>query len=300
MTVGKAHNGTAELVYETLGSPDGEPLLLIAGHSAQLVVWPDEFCLALADRGFAVARFDNRDSGLSTHFDSTKRPGWLRMLLRLGTGPVYHLEDMVEDTAVVMDALGWGSAHLVGMASGGLIAQAMAIAHPARVRTLVQIAGGAGFSLRRLHHFRFGAIISMAKLPRDGTRAGEVDFLVQLQKLCSATGHPFDEADARAIAQRCADRRVDDANATMRQLTAIRSSTKLLAKARTITAPTLVLFGADHPLEKVANAKAITQIIPGSRLIVYPGVGAELPRRCWPEMINEIHAHTGQSVTPAA
>ena len=47
---------------------EGEPLLLVMGLGAQLTDWPDEFVTGLADHGFQVIRFDNRDIGLSTEF----------------------------------------------------------------------------------------------------------------------------------------------------------------------------------------------------------------------------------------
>jgi hypothetical protein len=91
--------------------PAGEPLLLISGTGAQMIIWPEDLCVALADRGFQVARFDNRDTGLSTHVTGTPAPGWLKTMLRPSAAP-YRLDDMAEDAVAVMDALGWPTAHL--------------------------------------------------------------------------------------------------------------------------------------------------------------------------------------------
>jgi len=133
-----AHNGDIVLAYEASGPPGGEPLLLISGTGAQMLIWPEGLCAALADRGFQVARFDNRDTGLSTHLTGAPAPGWLTAMLRPSAAP-YRLADMADDALAVMDALGWPEAHVVGASLGGMIAQALAIGHPGRVRTLTSI-----------------------------------------------------------------------------------------------------------------------------------------------------------------
>ena len=73
-----ARNGDIVIAYETFGPPGGVPLLLISGTGAQMLIWPEDFCAALAGRGFRVARFDNRDAGLSTHLTGAPAPGWLK------------------------------------------------------------------------------------------------------------------------------------------------------------------------------------------------------------------------------
>ena len=100
-----AHNADIVIAYETFGLPDEAPLLLISGTGAQMLIWPEDFCAALAGRGFQVARFDNRDTGLSTHLTGAPAPGWLKTMLRPAAAP-YRLEDMAEDAVAVMNALG--------------------------------------------------------------------------------------------------------------------------------------------------------------------------------------------------
>src|SRR3954462_4799168 len=105
MTIRTARNGDISIAYGVLGAPAGEPLLLVMGLGAQMVGWPDEFCGELADRGFTVVRFDNRDVGLSTPVDAPPR--------RRGPAP-YTLSDMARDAIAVLDDLGWPAAHVVG------------------------------------------------------------------------------------------------------------------------------------------------------------------------------------------
>jgi pimeloyl-ACP methyl ester carboxylesterase len=135
------HDGVEIAYYETFGPPggDGDPLLLITGVGMQMLYWPEAFCAALVARGFRVARFDNRDAGLSTHLTQAGVPNLLGMLIRRGKNAPYRLEDMAEDAVAVLDALGWRSAHVAGRSLGGMIAQTLAIQHPDRVRSLTLI-----------------------------------------------------------------------------------------------------------------------------------------------------------------
>src|SRR5271166_6442855 len=109
-----ARHGAIELAYETFGATDGEPLLLISGTGVQMLIWPDAFVAALVSRGFCVTRFDNRDAGLSTHLTEAGNPGWFKPIIRHSAAP-YRLEDMAEDAVAVLDALGWESAHVLGI-----------------------------------------------------------------------------------------------------------------------------------------------------------------------------------------
>lgn len=67
----------------------GEPLLLVMGLGVQMLYWPDDFCAALADQGFVVARFVNRDNGLSTHFTAAGVPSLFTMLTRPAAAAVW-------------------------------------------------------------------------------------------------------------------------------------------------------------------------------------------------------------------
>src|SRR6185437_15905235 len=124
---------------------------------------------ALADRGFQVARFDNRDTGLSTHLTGTPAPGWLKTMLRPSAAP-YRLDDMAEDAVAVMDALGWPTAHLVGASLGGMIAQVLAIRYPSRVRMLTSIMSTPSSALRLCPRSRRSAPSRTTPEPRSPTR----------------------------------------------------------------------------------------------------------------------------------
>jgi len=116
-----------DICYEIFGDGNAEPMFLIMGLGAQMVIWDDAFCEKLAARGFRVIRFDNRDIGQSSKMQGGKRLTPFELLkLRLFKIPVdapYRLSDMAQDTIALMDTLGIRSAHLVGASMGGMIAQ---------------------------------------------------------------------------------------------------------------------------------------------------------------------------------
>jgi pimeloyl-ACP methyl ester carboxylesterase len=132
-----AHHDGIEIAYQRFGST-GDPLLLIMGIGADMLYWHDDFCKALVDAGFQVTRFDNRDSGESTHLDQAGTPNTRQVRRHPDTAP-YRLEDMADDATAVLDALGWPKAHIAGHSMGGMIAQALALRHPDRVRSLTCI-----------------------------------------------------------------------------------------------------------------------------------------------------------------
>ena len=75
-----------ELEYETFGDPSGDPLLLVMGLGCQLTVWDEALCRLLADRGFLVLRYDNRDVGLSTHCDAAGTQDLRELLVAAAEG----------------------------------------------------------------------------------------------------------------------------------------------------------------------------------------------------------------------
>src|SRR6478672_4892034 len=135
------------LCYEGFGDPDDTPIVLIMGLATQMIAWHEDFCEQLAERGFFVVRFDNRDIGRSTHFDF--RPPTLGQMLRRQVRPEqYTLSDMAEDAAVLIRELGIAPAHVVGASMGGMIGQMLAAEHPEVVRSLTSIMSTTG---SRLH-----------------------------------------------------------------------------------------------------------------------------------------------------
>ena len=242
-----ARNGQVWLEYETFGPAGGKPLLLISGAGVQMLIWPEEFCDALVRRGFQVARFDNRDSGLSTHLDGTAVPGIIKTLIRPSSAP-YRLADLAGDAVAVMDALGWAAAHIVGASLGGMVAQVLAIRHPSRVLTLTSIMSTSSARIATMPtKAAMKALNAVDRLPIEGADdAGER--AVALKRVIGAGGYPLDEDSTRDIARRSYLRCPDDDQADRRQRAAVIASGDRRKRLAHVRMPALVIHGEKDPV----------------------------------------------------
>jgi pimeloyl-ACP methyl ester carboxylesterase len=301
MTIRTTHNGEVRIAYEPLGPDDGEPLLLISGMGGQMLDWRDGFCEMLGDRGFAVTRFDNRDSGLSTRLDTAGRPNQLTMLLRPAAAAVYRLGDMAADALAVMDALDWPSAHVAGVSLGAMIAQTLAARHPARVRSLTSISSTPDPRIGRATMRTVLRIARIAQPRRVKSVDGFVRYAIALTDLAGSPDYPVDEAELRAHAARCYERGGMDLAAVQRQTAAVAADGDRTAELATVTTPTVVIHGASDLLIRPVGGIATARAIPGARLVTYPGMGHGLPVQLWPAITDEIAdlAGLGRHLTPA-
>jgi pimeloyl-ACP methyl ester carboxylesterase len=292
-----ARHGAIEVAYETSGAPGGEPLLLISGTGVQMLMWPDAFVAALAGRGFCVTRFDNRDAGLSTHLTEAGNPGWLKPLIRPGAAP-YRLEDMAGDAAAVLDALGWDRAHIVGISLGGMIAQTMAIRHPARVRTLTSIMSTPSARIGTMPKIStMRKLMQIAGAPVNGPEQA-AEATVALKRLTGTARYPIDEELIRDIGRRSHQRDPGTEADASRQRAAVSASGSRRKALAAMQIPTLVLHGDQDPIINATAGRATAAAIPGARLVIYPEMGHDLPRELWPTILDEIAALATRSHAP--
>lgn len=286
-----AANGNVKIAFETFGDASGEPLLMFMGLDFQMLWWPDEFCQELADRGFYVARFDNRDTGLSTHFSSARKENALRAQLGLSK-PAYTAADMLHDATAVMDTLGWTKANVLGGSMGAGLAQGLALLHPERVKSLISMMGlpVTVSSLGSLTYIHMGILTKLIKIKPAEDRDGEIEMLTSIYRLIASPGYPFPEQWAREVAGRCYDRSPRDPQSTQRQLSATRAVN--YPSLSTIKVPTLVVSGEADPIVKVKGGRDTAASIPGAKFVSYPGMGHNLPQALWPAVIDEICAIT--------
>jgi pimeloyl-ACP methyl ester carboxylesterase len=287
-----AHNGKVRLAFDALAPNGEEPLLLVMGLGVSRWWWPDGLCRTLAEHGFAVARYDQRDAGESTHLPPTQtRSPFTALLAR--RGEAYTAEDMADDAAAVLDELGWDSAHLFGMSLGGAMVQRIAMRHPDRVRSLTSMSAVPGDvrGLRTLRYIRPSAIPQLTRMSFPDTPEGAVEAALAIDRFCASPGYPFDEEEARVKAERLADAGTRDTQAQSRQIGAQWHGPAI----RTITAPTLVVHGQDDPLIRPAAAQAIASRITGARLVTLPGVGHDIPAPVWPVVAGEVRRLADQA-----
>jgi pimeloyl-ACP methyl ester carboxylesterase len=279
-----ARVGKLTLCYETFGTELSPPLLLVMGLASQMVLWEDEFCQALADSGFRVIRFDNRDVGRSTILREAPVPTRAQLFRRDQRGAPYSLEEMADDAAGLLDELDIGAAHVVGVSMGGMIAQLLAIAHPERVLSLVSLMSTTGDRrVGRTHPLILPRLLRRARLDR----AGYVQDFVATHRLIGSRRYRSDLERLRALAERCFDRGIHPSGAA-RQLAAIVTTADRTPRLRQLDVPTTVLHGDADRMVMPSGGRATAAAIPGSRLVIVPGMGHDLPPVLWPQIIDEI------------
>lgn len=271
------------LEYETFGDPKGQPLLLIMGLGAQMTTWEDEFCAQLADRGFHVIRFDNRDVGLSTWMEDAGDPD---MASAFSGNPqaAYELDDLAADAAGLLESLDIPAAHIVGASMGGFIAQLVAINHPENVLSLTSIMSGPG-GTDAVPPKPEGAAILVVSPPE--TREERVEQAMSFRRVLLGPADPFDEAHERARATSSVDRAYYPPGVG-RQLLAILAAKSRMERLRQVRVPTLVVHGVDDVLVPVENGRLVAEAVPGARLIEIDGMGHDLPKRAWPQVMDAI------------
>ena len=291
-----ARVGDIELCYETFGDRDKPPVLLIMGLGTQMLGWHADFCRTLADRGFYVIRYDNRDVGRSTRLDSIPPPSAGQILTRRIKRVPYTLLDMANDAAGLLDDLGIRAAHIVGASMGGMIAQAFAAAHPERTLTLVSIMSTTGNRWKGQPALRAYPFF-VAKPPR--SKEEYVERLVKLFGVVGSPGFERDEDELREMAAQSWDRGPSPAGLG-RQLAAIIAGGDRTPDLRRITAPTLVIHGTRDRLVRKSGGRATARAIPGAKLRLIKGMGHDLPRGAWPRIIDAIAENAARSGAPAA
>ena len=289
-----------DICYEIFGESAAEPMLLIMGLGAQMVLWDDEFCERLAARGFRVIRFDNRDIGKSSQLSGGKRLSPFELFklrfLRVPVAAPYKLSDMAQDTVALMDALSINSAHLVGASMGGMIAQEIAITYPQRARSLTSIMSTTG-NPKVPGPTREAFAVLMA--PPPATRDEYIDRFAQTWKILRVGSFPQDEARDRPRAERCYERGLNPAGVG-RQLRAIFASGSRKERLRTVSTPTLVIHGTVDPLVHPMGGMDTAASIPGAKLLMIESMGHALPVELWPQIIEPIATHASGAAAKAA
>jgi pimeloyl-ACP methyl ester carboxylesterase len=278
------------LCYETFGDPQDPPVLLVMGLATQMIAWHENFCEQLAERGFYVVRFDNRDIGRSTHMGF--RPPSVGQLLRRRFRPEqYTLSDMADDAAGLIRALDLGPVHVVGASMGGMIGQVLSAEHPELVRSFTSIMSSTGSRIHGQPHFSVYKYL-LQPPPRD--REGYIDRAAEVFGLVGSTGFERDEAYIRERAARSYDRGYDRA-AGGRQLGATLATGNRTGLLGQIKAPTLVIHGSVDKLIRPSGGRATANAIPGARLMIIEGMGHDLPRGAWPQLLDAISEHARAS-----
>ncbi|MDA2895157.1 alpha/beta hydrolase [Mycolicibacterium sp. BiH015] len=287
---GTAPSGELEIYYEDMGDPGDPAVVLIMGLGAQMVFWRTEFCEKLVDQGLRVIRFDNRDVGLSSklagaHSGAPLLPRMARSFVGLASPAAYTLEDMSDDVAALLDHLGIDTAHVVGASMGGMIAQVFAARHCRRVKTLGVIFSSNNQAV--LPPPGPAQLLAILQKPKGTSRDAIIDNAVRVSKIIGSPGYPAAEDRLRAEAIEGYDRSYYPAGVG-RQFAAILGSGSLRGYDREITAPTVVIHGKADKLMRPSGGRAIARAIANARLVLFEGMGHELPEPLWDDIVGEL------------
>jgi len=267
---------------------NGPPLLMVMGLGGQLTDWHRGFVDLLA-RDFTVITYDNRDSGLSSSSKAPSPSRWQLVKANLWPGwvqPAYHLSDMADDAVALLDGLAIPRAHILGMSMGGMIAQLVAIRHPARALTLCSIMSNTGDRINGRPTVRVVAELARRRRP---SRDEALRLTIDLTRLVAG-----DEWDPHEQQQRTSASiaRAYNPAGVLRQSIAIAAANDRTKDLRTLDLPTLVIHGLADPLVRPSGGIATARATPDARLLMFPGMGHDLPVTRHGEIVDAIHRNT--------
>lgn len=284
------------LEYETFGDKANPALLLIMGVGCQLIMWPDDLCTGLADKGFYVIRYDNRDIGLSSKIDEAGAPDIMAALTaQLSGQPVqapYSLDDMADDAAGLLDALGVAQAHIVGASMGGMIAQLVAIRHADKTKSLTSIMSTTGNpDVPPAKEEAMGALLTP---PADNSRESMIAQGISTWTVIGSPKYPATDAEMRTLAERNVDRSVCP-EGFGRQVLAILAAPARNDALGKLSVPAMVMHGADDPLVPVEGGKDTAAAIPGARLEIIEGMAHDFTQALVPVYLDKIGGFCSQA-----
>ena len=270
-----------EICTESFGDPADPPILLVMGIGASMLWWEEGFCRMLSSGGRFVIRYDHRDTGRSVTYE----PGH----------PAYNGSDMVADAAGVLDAYGIPAAHIVGVSAGGAFAQLIALDFADHVLSLVLISttaalpGGRGLPPPMEE---FGRFVAAAEVDWSDAES-VVEYLVGYSRMLSGGRRPFDEDAFRDLATRDVERARNFA--ALQNHDAIPDDGRSREPLSSITVPTLVIHGTADPMFPIQHGEALTEEIPGARLLPLEGAGHGVDPADWEIIARAIIEHTGRA-----
>jgi pimeloyl-ACP methyl ester carboxylesterase len=283
-----------QIEYDTIGNPTLPPLLLIMGLGGQLIHWDEGFCRQLADKGLFVIRYDHRDTGLSTKYETAESADMADSLEAFMQGQSiqspYTLNDMADDATELLEALHIQKAHICGASMGGMIAQILAIRHPQRLLSLISIYSTTGNpDLPQPEPKAMEALMT----PQPTDRQAYIEFNVKTHQVMAGSGYPYDEEFIRNISAESYDR-AHYPPGVGRQMLAVMGQENRKSALAAVSVPTLVIHGTTDPLVPAAHGRDTAAAVPGAQLLLVEGMGHDLPRNNgpWPQIIDAIVAHT--------
>ncbi|MGZ5367062.1 alpha/beta fold hydrolase [Aeromicrobium sp.] len=274
-----------EMCYETFGDPADPPVLLVMGLGGPMGWWTNDFCTQLADRGFFVIRYDNRDTGRSTKLREHRvtKKEIIKAFVGRGKAP-YGLSDLADDAFGLLDHLGIERVHLAGVSMGGMISQTMAIARSERVHSLTSIMSTTGKrTVGWTHPKLFTTMLGAA----GRTREDYVDQSLRSSLVIGSPGFPTDEEIARARAIETFERGWT-ASGVARHMLAVLTQPDRTRDLANLDIPTTVVHGLSDPLVNPSGGRATAAAIRDSEFVAIANMGHDLPVQLYGTFIDAI------------
>lgn len=289
----KIQSNGLTLEYESLGDENAPVILLIMGLGMQMIAWPDPFCNLLVARGYRVVRFDNREVGFSQKLDHLGKPRVGRAILRalagLSVRAPYALEDMVRDTAGLLDALEIEKAHVVGASMGGMIAQLFACHFPERAISLTSLMSTTGS--RKAGRPSTRMLRLLMRQPEDPKDVNSVvEHFERLFRVIGSPAYPTPQEDLRALLRATVERGYHP-EGVLRQMNASLASGDLSPVLGMVRCPTLVIHGKSDPLIPYTAGIDTAVKIRDARLVLLDGYGHDFPPQLNERLADLIASH---------
>ncbi len=264
-----------EICYQTFGDSDAEPLLLVMGLGGPMNWWDPELCTLLAERGFFVIRYDNRDTGRSSRDPGqVTRSMVVRAFLGRRVEAPYSVADLADDAFGLLDHLDIGSAHVVGASMGGMIAQTMAIARPERVSSLTSMMSTTG---RRTVGWQSPLLLPTLLTRRGPEREAYVAGGLKVWQMIGSPGFPPDLDELERRGHETFDRGVSRSG-VLRQMMAVLTQPDRTAQLRRLSMPTLVIHGLADRMVHVSGGRSTATAVQGSELLLINAMGHDFPK----------------------
>jgi pimeloyl-ACP methyl ester carboxylesterase len=274
----KANN--IELSTESFGNENNPAILLIAGATVSMLYWDTEFCQKLAEKGFFVIRYDNRDVGQSTFYEPGSTP--------------YDIVNLADDAIAILDDYQIEKANLVGMSLGGLISQIASIKYPDRVTSLTLMSTGPwGDSDPTIPEMDTSILDFHSKAGTvDWTNEDSVvDYLIQGAELMSGKKQ-FDKQRSEKLIR--AEFNRANNYISMFNHAVLQGGEEYWNRLNEVNQPTLIIHGTDDKIWHYKNAGILIEKIQNTKLITLEGTGHELHFEDWTTIIDGIEKHINE------
>lgn len=291
-TSGIIETNNINIAYESFGSANNETILLIQGTGVQLTGWPIELCKQLAEKGYHVIRFDNRDVGLSSKLDTLGMPDWANIFPKIGTcdevNLPYSLNDMATDAVGLLNELNIEKAHIVGVSMGGAIAQLIAINFPNKTLSLTSIMASSGNPQSPKGN---PEVLKVMATPPPMTDDVETltNYFFTIYKAIGSPKYPTDDTILKDRAKKSIQRSWHSSGfARQAAAVIIGDNCDRKQQLKNIKIPVVVIHGDADPVVNVEAGKEVAETIPEAKLVIIEGMGHDLPDALMPKIMEGI------------